>query len=337
MLKFFKGALLLFVAATLTQCKKDEEKTPTQTTDNTTSNATPKNFQLEKTELGVKVGQTATVKLLNGKGPYKLEDNSPYAELLLNGDNLTVKAKNFPARFSFGITDKTLGQTLTLTVCVTAFSPTDYQLSPDGTTLLKWNNTAQTIVDMNTDLALSKITTIAENAFANSQATLLFLPKTLKNIQKGAFASSKITSLSLEETALVSLGEETFKDCQSLDRVSLPSTLKQIGSSAFSGCKNLAGITLPDSLTVLEQSVFEGTALANVQIPEAVTTIKAKAFKGTKLQSLSLKATTPPVLEATNAIPFNIRYIRVPQQSEQAYREAENWSSFANVINPNED
>ena len=37
MLNFFKGALLLFVATTLTQCKKDEEKTPTQTTDNTTN------------------------------------------------------------------------------------------------------------------------------------------------------------------------------------------------------------------------------------------------------------------------------------------------------------
>ncbi|WGU71459.1 hypothetical protein QIU18_06655 [Capnocytophaga canimorsus] len=53
----------------------------------------------------------------------------------------------------------------------------DYQLSPDGTTLLSWDNKAVDMLDMTSIAELSQVTRIADKAFQDcSDLTELTLP-----------------------------------------------------------------------------------------------------------------------------------------------------------------
>ncbi len=61
-----------------------------------------------------------------------------------------------------------------------------------------------------------------------------------------------------DRALIVSIYSEAFKDCTSLEDISLPSTLTTIEEYAFSGCTSLTSVTLPSSLTELEDYAFSG-------------------------------------------------------------------------------
>lgn len=54
-----------------------------------------------------------------------------------------------------------------------------YKLSEDGLTLLKWEDTNTTSLDMQADSKLQKVNTIAANAFRDSKVENITLPNNL--------------------------------------------------------------------------------------------------------------------------------------------------------------
>ena len=313
--------------ATITDVKTNNHITFTITVvDNT-----PKVFQLEKTELNIKIGETAQLKILNGKGKYSTQYPSyPQATISFENNLLKIKANQLPGFFELLVIDEISAQTASLTVYVTPHSNADFQLSADGTTLLKWTGSTTTPIDMNTNLYLSKVTTIGENAFANTQLERIFLTKKIKSIKNRAFYNTKVTYLALEETALTEIGAEAFKGTPIAD-IHLPNTLTTIGEAAFEGCKALTLNALPTQLTAIAPNTFANTGVTTMRIPQKVSSIGQGAFKGCDLKSIEIGATTPPTL-AKDAIPTTIQYIQVPEGTANAYKAAVNWSDYANVI-----
>lgn len=60
-----------------------------------------------------------------------------------------------------------------------------------------------------------------------------------------------------------------FYWCKSLERVSIPSTVKKIGRAAFYNCQSLKEIQLPDGLQVIYENAFgKCSALQEVRIPK---------------------------------------------------------------------
>ena len=75
----------------------------------------------------------------------------------------------------------------------------------------------------------------------------------------------------------------TFRECEQLTAITLPSTLRVIGSNCFKGCTKLKQVTFPASLEKLGFGTFEGCASLEAVDFTAVSSLKkigSDAFAG---------------------------------------------------------
>ena len=87
------------------------------------------------------------------------------------------------------------------------------------------------------------------------------------------------------QSGVTSVGAYAFTQCNSLESVSLPSTVKHINRDAFSRSQLLTMITLPEGLETLEYCVFEYCkGLHSINIPSSLTKIDSSCFGYSGLQ-----------------------------------------------------
>ena len=55
---------------------------------------------------------------------------------------------------------------------------------------------------------------------------------------------------------VTSIGDDAFRDCDSLTSVTIPDSVTSIGNRAFSGCISLESVTIPDSVTSIGSNAF---------------------------------------------------------------------------------
>jgi len=85
-------------------------------------------------------------------------------------------------------------------------------------------------------------------------------------------------------TGLRYIGDHTFREMRSLEKVVLPPTLKEIGMYAFANCHSLREINLPSSLLSIGAGAFRGcTSLTHVTLPENLQSIGYAAFRDCSL------------------------------------------------------
>ena len=78
---------------------------------------------------------------------------------------------------------------------------------------------------------------------------------------------------------IVKIGDEVFKDCDKLQSVTIPDTVKEIGDSAFENCKALEKINIPDSVTKIGKRAFVNCKTLNsITLPNGVTEIGDLSF-----------------------------------------------------------
>ena len=138
--------------------------------------------------------------------------------------------------------------------------------------------------------------------------TELTLPRTfagepVTGICEQCFMSSGVTSVEIPE-GYTSVGNYAFYECESLQAVTLPSTITEIGMGAFAksgvtsadlsqtkankvnhylfmNCASLAQVSLPPNAEFIGEAAFAGTALTGVEVPDKVTAIDRAAFADT--------------------------------------------------------
>ena len=66
------------------------------------------------------------------------------------------------------------------------------------------------------------------------------------------------------EEGIEGIGTMIFRNCTSVQTVSLPDTLNTIGSRAFAGCVSLTEFTLPANIKVIGTAAFSGTILQTI-------------------------------------------------------------------------
>ncbi len=125
-------------------------------------------------------------------------------------------------------------------------------------------------------------------------------------IGKGAFSESGITSIptSFSYTTAsglkpITIGDEAYKDCQSLTSIEVNVAIAEIGAKAFEGCSNLTSVvfkphsTYSTLLKTIGEGAFAGTAITAIEIPYSVTTIGDSAFAGlTNLTTVTFETST---------------------------------------------
>lgn len=76
------------------------------------------------------------------------------------------------------------------------------------------------------------------------------------------------------------IGSDAFKNCSSIESVTIPDGVTEIGNYAFEGCGSLKSITIPTRVTGIGENVFrECSSLTSISIPDNVTSIGYRAFE----------------------------------------------------------
>ena len=108
---------------------------------------------------------------------------------------------------------------------------------------------------------------------------------------------------------VTAIGDDAFRGCSALKKVTIPQSVTSIGDSAFAGCHNLDSVTINDAATSIgnraftecpltttlslgkkittigDEAFYDCRGLTSVTIPQSVTSIGKKAF----LQCIHLK------------------------------------------------
>ncbi|MBR2195538.1 MAG: leucine-rich repeat domain-containing protein [Salinivirgaceae bacterium] len=87
-----------------------------------------------------------------------------------------------------------------------------------------------------------------------------------------------LVSVTLPNT-ITSIGDDAFRNCSNLESVSLPNTIESIGACTFAECGSLTTIEIPNSVTFIGNSAFAESGLTSVVIPNSVTEISSYAFR----------------------------------------------------------
>lgn len=180
-----------------------------------------------------------------------------------------------------------------------------------------------------------KITAIAPQTFYDCESLeQVVLPATVKEIGDNAFdGCSALPSLVLVE-GITSIGVSAFAGCSSLTDMALPQSLRTIGENALAKT-GFTSIVIPEGVTTIPKEMcYNAFALTSVTFPSSVISIGSRVFDYcNKLAEVRCLATTPPSL-GSYALPsvMSKGKIYVPANSVEAYKVAEGWSEFADVI-----
>ena len=175
----------------------------------------------------------------------------------------------------------------------------DYELSGDGKTLIKWLNPKTHYIDMNTDPKLKEVEIIAKDAFNAEKNNLAYELRTfiignkVKEIQTYAFYQClRLTSVELSNENITrnitKIATLTFGNCTHLQNVDIPASVTTIETRAFIGCDRLTSIILPDKVNSIAANAFmkcKNLHTVIIQNPQAFS-ISTTAFNQTLLRNI---------------------------------------------------
>ena len=239
---------------------------------------------------------------------------------------------------------------------------TDYQLSADGLTLVKWLNPLTSGINMQADSRLREVNTIGEKAFKDcSRLQSVIFPDNLKEINTEAFAgtdlrtsvvfnsysdvvfgervfsNTRITSITLPKTK--ELSAEIFANCTALKNITFAKTGK-IGRGAFKGCTAIEQIVLSQAEAIaIGAETFAGCKRLKKVILSVTMNLKPigdKAFANCEsLENLTVLALYPPYFEGNpfQGISYPTVYVpATPDDLIDIYKRDSQWKALADKI-----
>jgi len=165
------------------------------------------------------------------------------------------------------------------------------------------------------------------------------IPNTVTSIEGSAFwCCSSLTSVTITNSVTY-IGIDAFGYCSGLTSIAIPNSVtSEEVSGAFRGCSGLTSIILPNSISSIAANAFSQCyGLTSVTILNSVTLIGPNAFAGLNaLTEIINYATTPQAISDNdyvfNGVNLSACTLRVPLGSSAAYRAADVWQDFVNIV-----
>ena len=206
----------------------------------------------------------------------------------------------------------------------------------------------------------NSVTSIGGYAFSYCRnLSSIIIPNSVTSIESSVFREcSNLSSITIPD-GVTSIGENAFKTCTNLTSITIPNSLISIGKNAFYDCVNLTSITIPNSVTSIGNNAFCACfSLASVTIPNSVTFIGWGSFYycinltsvtiGSSVDLIhesafsSCKALTDVYCFADNVpstddyvftySPIDKATLHVPASAIEAYKAAEPWKNFKDIV-----
>ena len=123
------------------------------------------------------------------------------------------------------------------------------------------------------------MTVLEYKTFMNCPALeSVHLPDTMTEIRSGAFRNSGLPGIAIPNS-ITSIGDDAFRDCDSLTRIEIPGSVKSLGSDSFNGCDLLGEVVLNPGLQTVYGSAFRNCdALTALSMPDTVTDVRSYAL-----------------------------------------------------------
>lgn len=185
-------------------------------------------------------------------------------------------------------------------------------------------------------LAIGDSVKVIPSSFAkNTNIKVLDIGKSVTKIASKAFYCCAGLKRLIIPDSVRSLGQLAFSENVGLEELTLGNSLDDIGDRAFNMCSSLKTVTIPNSVTRIGMYAFyKCTSLKSVVIGNSVATLNSNAFNGCD----NLKTVTCLV-----PVPLNIKsnvfeglyeqaVLRVPADAVEAYRAAEPWNQFSEIV-----
>lgn len=248
-----------------------------------------KDDSLEKIDPNLSELVKIIVTSLPDKTTYSLGESLSLKGLVvegINSDNSKQQLNITEANISGFSSEKSLDD-LILTVTVNKLTTTfSVKILP-----IKVENGVLTRVEANiTSLVLPDfVTSIASNAFRQSEITHITLNEGLTSIGEQAFAWSKITEINFPKS-LATIDEAAFYGCDHLKEIDLSQTsLTKIVHETFALNKNVVVVKLPQSVKEIEYQAFlDATSLKELYLPDGLLKMGNEAFRESGLVTLRL-------------------------------------------------
>ena len=184
---------------------------------------------------------------------------------------------------------------------------------------------AAAVTDLNSFFRSSSIKTFEELQYFTS----------LTSLSNYAFEECRDLTSIIIPNSVTSIGDYAFSNCRILPLISIPNSVTSIGVSAFSDCLGLTSFIIPNLVTVIQGSTFNYcSGLTSIEVPALVNIIESYAFAYCNgLDSIFCKNIVPPTLQG-DVFKYceSLSDIFVPAESVDAYKTAEGWSNYANII-----
>ena len=144
------------------------------------------------------------------------------------------------------------------------------------------------------------LTTIPDYSFNPCSALRqISIPEGVESIGYGAMAECDKLEIVELPTSLKNLGDFALYDCPALKQIVLPDNLVNIGIAAFADCTSLQDISVPAGVTMMADAVLSGcTSLGSVNLSSSLVEVGPYAFADcVSLQDIGIPAGVTKIAE----------------------------------------
>ena len=244
-----------------------------------------------------------------------------------------------PEEYTVGYSNNT--NVGTATVTITDKEGGNYNVSGSTTfAIVEAGELAKFVYSINPDEITCTITGYTDACTGNVTIPSSVDGRSVTAIGQDAFLNcSALSSISIPNS-VTSIGRQAFRGCSNLTSIELPDEVSEIGDLAFYGCSSLSEFTIPSSLKKMGNNYDNCYTFGGCSSLRKITLNKGASFrgKGTSIKNLPIETVIVYNTNPTNPDDNFDNIIRdaatlyVPSGCSAAYKAADGWKNFTNVI-----